>query len=458
MLGSNHGSTTTVTTTLPDGTQSTTTSTCKGNREVFALQRDKTYLVRIVNTANLAFFNLAVAGHYFTMLGVDGGSFTTPVDVNSVDLSSGQRYMALLRYNDSAAGASPLVNSTYLMQVQTDWRGNDVSTAGIAHAYVTYGSAAQVKQSEISALVPPNESRGWKEWYNLVTALNTSATAALGAKPSDTVARACPSDSAVTKTFRLDGLQQFVDMSTGRGLTPPSKTPGTPGTRLAWTVYQNARMMMPATPYLLTSYMATHLNYTSTATTASEAHGTMEMHGRLLSEHDPSDERLVRHDRGSLAYKYWDSYPIITPIMGPGDNIATANAAQASRSTSHAAGATGMLQPLRIDKDDVVDIVVQTYASVGGGCDLHPWHLHGHSFWLIARGSGLYDADTSYSQPDTAVSPLPLKVDTVSGYPSNYSDNRAAVMAGTALKGAWRDPCGWFKIRFVADNPGNGRA
>jgi FtsP/CotA-like multicopper oxidase with cupredoxin domain len=461
-LCSYNGSTTMVTTTQPDGTQSTTTSTCKGNREVFALQRDKTYLVRIVNTANLAFFNLAVAGHYFTMLGVDGGSFTTPVDVNSVDLSSGQRYMALLRYNDSAAGASPLVNSTYLMQVQTDWRGNDVSTAGIAHAYVTYGSAAQVKQSEVSALVPPNESRGWKEWYNLVTALNTSANASVttSAGSSGTVARACPSDSAVTKTFRLDGLQQFVDTSTGRGLTPPSKTPGTPGTRLAWTVYQNARMMMPATPYLLTSYMASHLNYTSTATTASEAHGTMEMHGRLLSERDHSDERLVRHDRGSLAHKYWDSYPIITPTAGPGDNIATANIARASRAPSgpHVTASADMLQPLRIDKDDVVDIVVQTYASVSGGCDLHPWHLHGHSFWLIARGSGLYDAETSYSQPDTMVSPLPLKVDTVSGYPSNYSDNRADVMAGTAVKGAWRDPCGWFKIRFVADNPGNWRA
>jgi hypothetical protein len=80
--------------------------------------------------------------------------------------------------------------------------------------------------------------------------------------------------------------------------------------------------------------------------------------------------------------------------------------------------------------------------------------MHGHSFWLLARGSGLYNAETSYSQPDTLISASPLRVDTASGYPSNYSESRSEVLSGHEVKGVWRDPCGWFKIRFVADNPG----
>eukprot|EP01032_Pedospumella_encystans_P020533 gene20533-23323_t len=240
-----NGTTTTLTATSSDGTATSTTTTCTGKREIFSLNKEKTYLVRVLNAAYLAFFNLAIAGHYFTVLGTDGGSYTEPVDVNSLDLSSGQRVMALLRFNHTTDSASFAHNETFLMQVQTDWRGPDTTTAGIAHAYVTYGNASSITADSISPLVPPNESRNWHEWYDLVHAPSTTTTASTS---TDT----CPTDAEVTKAFQIDAVQQFVNMRTGKGLNPARIVPGAANTKLAWTVYNDSRLMMPATPYLLT--------------------------------------------------------------------------------------------------------------------------------------------------------------------------------------------------------------
>ncbi|KAL3136666.1 hypothetical protein ABBQ38_005907 [Trebouxia sp. C0009 RCD-2024] len=57
----------------------------------------------------------------------------------------------------------------------------------------------------------------------------------------------------------------------------------------------------------------------------------------------------------------------------------------------------------------------------------HPFHLHGHHFWVLATGNGTYNS-SSTSQYNT-VNPI-------------YRDTH------TVLKG------GWSAIRFVADNPG----
>ena len=112
------------------------------------------------------------------------------------------------------------------------------------------------------------------------------------------------------------------------------------------------------------------------------------------------------------------------------------------------------LKPLRIEQGDVVDVVVQAYASASGGCDLHPWHLHGHSFWLVSRGDGLYNTTSGRgggaAAATTFVSDRPLVQDTVSGYPARYGDTRTG-----KTHGVWNDPCGWFTIRFRADNPGH---
>eukprot|EP01032_Pedospumella_encystans_P024942 gene24942-28198_t len=402
-----NGTTTTVTTTSTDGASTTITTTCKGQREIFTLERNKTYLVRVVNAAFLSFFNLAIAGHFFTIVGVDGDSYTTPVDVNSLDLSAGQRIMALVRFNDTSADAS--TTETYVMQAQTDWGGVVNTHAAIVHAYVTYSDPANIDTKAISPLVPPNESRNWHAWYDLVT-------------PHPDTVNDCPNANEVTKRFQIDGKIQYVDTHTGTGLTPPTLVGGTPNTRESWTVYNNSRLMMPSTPYLLDSYVA-QLNDTTMAT-------------RKHSSHKPT--RNPSNKDAAVLSK---------------EKTRTSTVGQRNAASSSAMEMTPALHPLRIELNDVVEVVVKAYASGSGGCDLHPWHLHGHSFWLVSRGDGLYNATTGTGDgpgaaDNTYNSARPLKMDTVSGYPARFSDSRAG-----KSRGVWNDPCGWFVIRFRADNP-----
>jgi len=92
-----------------------------------------------------------------------------------------------------------------------------------------------------------------------------------------------------------------------------------------------------------------------------------------------------------------------------------------------------------IKKGEVIDLVFQSTISSAGGCEYHPWHLHGHKFWEITYGPGLYPNGLD----KTKVATLPVSRDTTTVYADPPSDN--------PVEGAG---CGWRMVRFVADNPG----
>ncbi|KAG0589586.1 hypothetical protein KC19_1G032000 [Ceratodon purpureus] len=80
-------------------------------------------------------------------------------------------------------------------------------------------------------------------------------------------------------------------------------------------------------------------------------------------------------------------------------------------------------------KDSVVDVIVQNANTLTpNNSEIHPWHLHGHDFWILGYGEGSFD-----SQKDPASFNLvdpPVR-------------NTVAVF-----------PFGWVAIRFIANNPG----
>ncbi|KAF0700358.1 Aste57867_9108 [Aphanomyces stellatus] len=90
----------------------------------------------------------------------------------------------------------------------------------------------------------------------------------------------------------------------------------------------------------------------------------------------------------------------------------------------------------------VVDIVLQNNVAVNGVCEVHPWHLHGHSFWVVNAGAGDY-TPASHATDRTAGA---VKRDVVAVYPTAHAYNQPVGVAGAG--------CGWAKIRFVADNVG----
>lgn len=81
-------------------------------------------------------------------------------------------------------------------------------------------------------------------------------------------------------------------------------------------------------------------------------------------------------------------------------------------------------------KDIVVDVIVQNAntLSTPNNSEIHPWHLHGHDFWVMGYGDGLFDLKKDVASFNLVDPPL---------------RNTVAVF-----------PNGWVAIRFVADNPG----
>lgn len=80
-------------------------------------------------------------------------------------------------------------------------------------------------------------------------------------------------------------------------------------------------------------------------------------------------------------------------------------------------------------KGSVVDVIVQNANTLTpNNSEIHPWHLHGHDFWVLGYGRGLYNSERDAATFNLVDPPV---------------RNTAAVF-----------PYGWVALRFVADNPG----
>ncbi|GJM98141.1 hypothetical protein PR202_ga15122 [Eleusine coracana subsp. coracana] len=79
--------------------------------------------------------------------------------------------------------------------------------------------------------------------------------------------------------------------------------------------------------------------------------------------------------------------------------------------------------------NDTVDVVLQNANALAHNVsEVHPWHLHGHDFWVLGYGEGHYDHGRDAKTLNRVNPPL---------------RNTAVIF-----------PYGWTVLRFVADNPG----
>lgn len=83
----------------------------------------------------------------------------------------------------------------------------------------------------------------------------------------------------------------------------------------------------------------------------------------------------------------------------------------------------------RLDFNSTVDVILQNANSmVANTSETHPWHLHGHDFWVLGYGMGKFNL---YSDPNKYNLANPIMKNTVPLH-----------------------PYGWTAIRFKANNPG----
>ena len=98
-----------------------------------------------------------------------------------------------------------------------------------------------------------------------------------------------------------------------------------------------------------------------------------------------------------------------------------------------------------IERNQVIDMILQNTVALNGVCESHPFHMHGHKFWIHSQGVGTYNASTVH-RPQ---SPNPILRDTLTLHASAYSHT-----APNRSTSNYREGCGWMRIRFIADNPG----
>ncbi|KAE9614909.1 putative L-ascorbate oxidase [Lupinus albus] len=114
-------------------------------------------------------------------------------------------------------------------------------------------------------------------------------------------------------------------------------------------------------------------------------------------------------DQKSPPENYPDNYDIFKPPLNPSTNVGNG---------------VYMFQ-----MNQVVDVILQnTNNLLGYRSEVHPWHMHGHDFWVLGYGEGKF-------QPGKDDAKLNLK---------NPPLRNNAVLF----------PHGWTALRFKADNPG----
>lgn len=97
-----------------------------------------------------------------------------------------------------------------------------------------------------------------------------------------------------------------------------------------------------------------------------------------------------------------------------------------------------------VQAGEALQIVFMHFPANTTRCEPHPWHMHGHAFYTVGSGPGIYDPRVHGRdiQATLRSAPyLPLLRDTLITYPQ---------IAQPASQS-----CGWYAIRFIADNPGD---
>lgn len=98
-----------------------------------------------------------------------------------------------------------------------------------------------------------------------------------------------------------------------------------------------------------------------------------------------------------------------------------------------------------IDRNQLIDVVLQNTVATNGVCESHPFHIHGHKFWIHSHGIGSYNSTVA----STPVNSNPILRDSLTLYATSYSH-----LTPNRTSANYLQPCGWVKIRFLADNPG----
>eukprot|EP00884_Botryococcus_braunii_P009161 jgi/Botrbrau1/18246/Bobra.0844s0001.1 len=340
------------------------------------VEQGKTYRIRIINVGSLGYLTLVFEGHPVTIIAADGVP-VHPLEVDQIDINLGQRYDVLLKADQ------PVGN--YWITAQVQFRTGSPSGYGI----LRYKGANSSLPS--SASPPPDTYPPWTlDELQEIRSLDTTKPSVSGSFeivfPGNLTSLRPPD---ATRTLLLNNTQPLL--TTGQ---------------LRWALNNVAAQLTPScTSFLDNAY----------ANGAVTNYIPLQQRGTTRDAAPRIDDALTNesgNDREVALYS--DDSPIQTSPV-PGQHVVVLN------------------------PGDVVDVIlINLPANANNGdyrpgvganrtaTEQHPFHMHGHHFWVLGHGVGKYNpANASLNTEDPP-------------FRDTY----------TVFKG------GWTVIRFIADNPG----
>lgn len=361
--------------------------------ENVTVEAGKTYLFRLISATSLLYTTVCFEGHDATIVAADAVP-VEPIKASAlngcVDINSGQRYDVLLKADQQPGN--------FWITVQGQFRPGSPSGYGVLH-YKDADEALPATKAPQPGSVQP-----WT-FEQEAQIVMSSALLQAGA--------AGDNKSAVAAAFLKQALSPMPDATLSMLLNITQPLMNQTG-QLRWAINNVAGQVTPPCQALL---------------------DLVKKDPRWIEKNLAKPEDYNQPGFNATALGKEDG------ISGKVEVFLTA-ADGAPNPTPPPIYPTAGTHLVPLKRGDVVTVVMQNLPANANGGDYripgpgasrnateqHPMHLHGHHFWVLGSGSGVYDPATHAAQLNTKNPPFR---DTAT-LPQN----------------------GWVVLRFVADNPG----
>lgn len=358
------------------------------------LDYGKRYRLRFVGATSLMYVSVAILKptqtrytgnnradrEKMTLIEADG-SYLDPLEVDFIELTTGQRYSALYTSKSKAEVQRDGVGGVYWMRVESRWRAGPSMWVKLVYPSAAQDKVAQsvvppvdtsVKSSDVRLL--PAESFGW------VTAQLSPLSKAGG--PAWWYSAPMPGDDEVSRTVVID-TQQVKFYASGKGVKWEENGE-------LYNESEPYRSRTPS-PYLVRTFL-----------------GDIAM---------PTPAQL----RSALNNP--TSYPTAHgphPFL-PGGKAGDEAEQQAAKRRKWAQGYDSSLNLYVAQSHEVVDIIIVNRPSeLNHGVEIHPWHMHSHKHYtrLIHPGTFTFTKlEQLYSHPQSDLRfDVPIQRDTTVVY------------------------------------------
>ena len=340
--------------------------------EVLNLERGKAHRLRFINVGAFAEFDVELDGHAVVLVEVDGVD-VAPYRVNRFRINVAQRYSVVVPARRPGK------------EEGRNGRREDGGEGAAEEEKEKEGKSKEKKKEKKEEEEEEESKAGVSFWLRARMVVH------------------CFAEIPPALEAEVKAIVQYVPSSSSS--LPPQQVPTSTG----WSESpeleckeMNLTEVVPAEPL--------------------DAPATADGLIYLRSNFEIGNYQLSRGFFNKTSWRPAETPTLLSAVAGAASGNASFTANKTGSVLDHAYDPRRQLV-VGIPRGRTVDLLVDNFDDGN-----HPFHLHGHKFWVLGQGNGYFDVDTGYKTIRTR---NPLRRDTVTV-----------------------EAFGWVLIRFVADNPG----